>query len=141
MGGIEALPFSILVFITGTLLILSLWAVVDAKFAVDHAAREAVRYGAESATDTRPDVAATMRAVALDTLTDAGRTAPATVEITASNGFERCSRLQVTVETSVPAIRIPFLGGVGPAFAVRSTHSELVDPTRSGVTGEATCLS
>ena len=36
----------------------------------------------------------------------------------------------------VPALSLPFIGGFGRApFRVRSTHSELVDPFRSGVAG------
>ena len=43
VGGIEALPFGLLVFVVGALLIANAWAVVDAKFATDAAARQAVR--------------------------------------------------------------------------------------------------
>ena len=43
VGGIEVLPFGLLVFIVGTLLVANAWAVVDAKLAVTSAAREAVR--------------------------------------------------------------------------------------------------
>ncbi len=43
VGGIEALPFGLLIFVVGTLLIANAWAVVDAKFATDAAARQAVR--------------------------------------------------------------------------------------------------
>ena len=43
VGGIEALPFGLLVFVVGSLLIANAWAVVDAKFATDAAARQAVR--------------------------------------------------------------------------------------------------
>jgi hypothetical protein len=46
----------------------------------------------------------------------------------------------VTVSASVPAIRLPFLGGYGRPFDVRATHTELVDPTRAGVEGVATCV-
>ena len=42
-GGVEALPFGLLVFVVGALLTLNAWAVVDAKFAVDAAARQATR--------------------------------------------------------------------------------------------------
>ena len=43
VGGIEALPFGLLVFVVGALLVANAWAVVDAKFAVDAAARQATR--------------------------------------------------------------------------------------------------
>ena len=41
-------------------------------------------------------------------------------------------------EYEVPALSLPFIGGYGRApFRVRSAHSEIVDPFRSGVPGEA----
>ncbi|MGZ4694068.1 MAG: hypothetical protein ACXWA3_10620, partial [Acidimicrobiales bacterium] len=43
LAGIEVLPFGVLVFVVGALLITNAWAVVDAKIAVDAASREAVR--------------------------------------------------------------------------------------------------
>ena len=43
VGGIEALPFGVLIFVLGSLLIANAWAVIDAKFATDTAARQATR--------------------------------------------------------------------------------------------------
>ena len=43
VAGIEVLPFGFLVLVAGTLLVVNAWAVVDAKFAVDAAVREAAR--------------------------------------------------------------------------------------------------
>ena len=43
VGGLEAIPFGILVFVVGALLAASAWAVVDTKLAVVSAAREAAR--------------------------------------------------------------------------------------------------
>ncbi|MBA2283441.1 MAG: hypothetical protein H0W25_19710, partial [Acidimicrobiia bacterium] len=43
MGGIEALPFGLLIFVVGALLVANAWAVIDAKLAVTAAAREAAR--------------------------------------------------------------------------------------------------
>jgi hypothetical protein len=45
----------------------------------------------------------------------------------------------VTVHHPVPAIRLPFIGGYGHAFDVVASQSEVVDPYRSGLPGEATC--
>ena len=42
-GGVEALPFGLLIFVVGALLVASAWVVVDAKLAVVSAAREAAR--------------------------------------------------------------------------------------------------
>ena len=48
VGGIEALPFGLLVFVVGALLVANAWAVVDAKLAVDAAARQATRHYVEA---------------------------------------------------------------------------------------------
>ncbi len=143
VAGIEVLPFGLLIFIAGALLLTNIWGVVDAKFATDAAAREATRYVVESA---RGDVdPATIRAGAADiarqTLDDHGRSGPADVEISPdAAALTRCQRIQVTVSTQVPAIRIPFIGGFGEPFDIVATHSELIDPTRSGVDGRADCI-
>ena len=59
VGGIEVLPFGLLTFVVGTLLVANAWGVVDAKLAVTSAAREAVRAYVEA-----PDQASTALAVA-----------------------------------------------------------------------------
>ena len=43
VGGIEVLPFGVLIFVVGSLLVANAWAVVDTKFMVTSAAREAAR--------------------------------------------------------------------------------------------------
>ena len=142
-GGFEVLPFSLLVFVAGALLVTNLWAVVDTKLATDAASREAVRHIAESA---RVDVdPAAIRSAAADiaarTLEDHGRGEPSSVVVhPAGSTFERCDRIEVTVSAEVPAIRIPFVGGYGNPFTITATHSELIDPTRSGVSGRADCI-
>jgi len=142
-GGMEVLPFGLLVFVGGALLIVNIWGVVDTKFAADAAAREAARWVVESAgrSVTSEQVRDGAREVAAATMADHGRDGDVAVTVGPPGaGFERCERITVAVETSVPAIRLPFLGGFGRPFAVRATHAELVDPTRSGVEGLATCI-
>jgi hypothetical protein len=140
VAGIEALPFGLLIFVSGTLLIVNIWGVVDAKFAADAAAREAARFVVESAVaGIDPAVVrAGAVAVATQTFEDHGRDGPVTVTVTA--GLERCDRVRVELRTSVPAIRLPFVGGFGEAFDVVAAHAELIDPTRSGVAGPADCI-
>ncbi len=142
-GGMEVLPFGLLVFVAGTLLIVNIWGVVDTKFATDAAAREAARWVVESAgRSLGPEaVRAGATEIAQATMADHGKRRPVAVEVgPPGSTFGRCERIRVTVETSVPAIRLPFLGGFGRPFAVRATHGELVDPTRAGVDGVATCI-
>jgi len=142
-GGMEVLPFGLLVFVAGTLLLVNIWGVVDTKFAADAAAREATRWVVESVGRgvSGEAVEAGATEVAAATMADHGKRQPVHVDVGPPGAtFVRCERITVAVETSVPAIRLPFLGGFGRPFAVRATHAELVDPTRSGVEGLATCI-
>jgi hypothetical protein len=137
VGGIEALPFGLLIFVAGSLLIANAWAVVDAKLATDAAARQAARTFVE-ATDEQ---------LAFDAAAEAGRAAiaghgrdPDRAAITpvGAFGLARCDRATFEATYEVPALSIPLIGGYGTApFAVRSSHSEIVDPFRSGLDGEA----
>jgi hypothetical protein len=137
VGGIEALPFGVLIFVLGSLLIANAWAVVDAKFATDAAARQAARTFVEGSDADRALLAAV----------EAGRAAiaghgrdpdRARIEAVGSPELVRCERATFQVEYEVPALSLPLIGGYGRApFKVRSTHSELVDPFRSGLPGQA----
>lgn len=137
VGGIEAIPFGLLIFVVGTLLIANAWAVVDAKFATDAAARQAVRTYVESADPARALDDA--RTAGLDAIEAHGRARErAEVAPVGDAALVRCARVTFEVVYEVPALSLPFIGGYGRApFQVRSTHSELVDPFRSGVPGEA----
>lgn len=137
VGGIEALPFGLLIFVLGSLLITNAWAVVDAKFATDAAARQAARTFVEG---NDPNTAL------LDAV-KAGRAAiaghgrdPARVVIhpVGSPELARCERATFEAIYEVPALSLPLIGGYGRApFRVRSAHSELVDPFRGGLPGQA----
>lgn len=137
VGGIEALPFGLLIFVVGSLLIANAWAVVDAKFATDAAARQAVRTfveGTDEATAHRDAIAAGLAAI------DGHGRDPerARVAPVGAASLSRCERATFEAEYEIPALSLPFIGGYGRApFQVRSTHSELVDPFRSGVDGTA----
>jgi CBS domain containing-hemolysin-like protein len=147
VGGVEALPFGLLVFVVGALLVANAWAVVDAKFAVDAAARQATRTFVESGSGPGGTAAEAERAAvdaglaALDAHgRDPGRAAVGlgAIEGTAGQvGFTRCARATFTASYEVPALTIPWIGGFGGGIEVASSHSELVDPFRSGVPGTA----
>jgi len=137
VGGIEALPFGLLIFVVGTLLIANAWAVVDAKFATDAAARQAVHTFVEA--DDPGLARASARAAGLAAIAAHGRDAGrATVQPVGEAVLARCERVTYEAVYEVPALSLPFIGGYGRApFRVRSAHSELVDPFRSGVAGSA----
>jgi putative hemolysin len=147
VGGIEALPFGLLIFVVGALLIANAWAVVDAKLAVDAAARQASRHYVEAdvgrgvSEDEAADAA--IRA-GLEALAAHGRDPEAAslrlsglAPIAGQEGFTRCARATFTASYEVPALTIPWIGGFGDGFDVTSSHSELVDPYRDGVPGSA----
>jgi hypothetical protein len=139
MGGVEALPFGVLIFVIGTLLIVNAWAVVDAKLAT----RRFVEAPVVDASGVR-DAEASAMAAGLDALAASGRDpARGTVALTelstpgGGDGYVRCARATFTATYRVPALTLPWIGGYGGGFEVTSSHSELVDPFRNGVPGEA----
>ena len=92
-AGIEALPFGVLVFVLGSLLLTNAWAVVDAKATVTTAAREGARTYVEAPPD--PGVARHQAVeAARDVIRDHGRD-PANTEVAVetgtSSGARRCA--------------------------------------------------
>jgi len=147
VGGIGALPFGLLIFVVGILLIANAWAVVDAKLAVDAAARQAGRSYVEADVGdafTAGDAEAAAVRAGREALAVHGRDPEAaSVALTGLDtvggqvGFTRCARATFTARYEVPALTIPWIGGFGDGFQVTSTHSELIDPYRDGVPGSA----
>lgn len=139
VAGLESIPFGLLLFVIGALLVANAWAVIDVKMTVDSAAREAARSYVEAADGQSGRERAD--AAARNAISAHGRDAHRAT-ITGPDGpdaFRRCTRVRFTVSYPVPAISLPFIGGFGHAFDVAATHSELVDPFRNDVPGEATC--
>ena len=140
MAGIEALPFGVLIFVVGALLITNLWAVVDAKVAVDAAAREAVRVYVES-----PDATVGGRRAgdaAAEVVRGYGRHAERLevgVHHDGDRPFARCVRVTITTRYPIPALRLPWIGGLGHLFDVHGRHSERIDPFRSDLPGTGPC--
>ncbi len=131
MAGIEAIPFGLLVFVVGVLLVTNVWAVIDAKMTVAAAAREAARayVEAEDAGAALPAAQTAGEQVVRAGGRDAGR-----LELSGpSSDFARCARVTFVAAYPVPAITLPWIGGFGHGFTARARHSELVDPYRSGV--------
>lgn len=137
VGGVEVLPFSVLIFVFGTLLLVNAWGVIDAKFAVTSASREATRTLAESNDAAAGDSAA--RRAAEDAIAAYGRDPERLVLSAPTGSLVRCGTVSYTATYPVPALRIPVIGGFGHSFDVTATHSSRVDALRSGLPGEATC--
>ncbi len=140
VGGIEVLPFGLLMFIIGMLLIANAWGVVDANLATTTAAREGVRAYVEAPSAGEAHDRAVTAAV--QALVGYGRSPFSSrieVRTLGGRGWQRCALAIVTVHHEVPLLTLPVIGGLGHAFDVVSRQSEVVDPYRNGVDGEAQC--
>lgn len=138
VAGIEVIPFGLLVFVVGALIVANVWAVFDAKTTVAAAAREATRAYVEAPTASDADTAA--RSAASDAVRAVGRDpARMTLRIKLDGGFARCARVTSEARYQVPFVRLPWIGGLGNATTAVGRHSEIVDPFRSDVPGEARC--
>ena len=137
VGGFEGLAFGFLVFLAGTLLIAYAWAVIDTRSATTEAARQAARTYVEAPDQAQATADADRAAV--DALTGYGRD-PARARVSlVAGGFARCGRITITVSYPAPLFELPFVGLLGRGVVVRSAHSELVDPYRTGLPGAAGC--
>lgn len=140
VAGIEVLPFGILMFVVGMLLVANAWGVVDAHLATTTAAREGVRAYVESPSSAEAhDRAVSAAATAIVGYGRSPFSTTVDVETIGGRGWQRCALAMVTVHHEVPLLTLPFIGGFGHAFDVVSRQTEVVDPYRDGVEGEATC--
>ena len=139
LGGIEGVAFGFLVFVVGTLIVVNAWGVIDGKLAAAAAAREAARAYVESADPEAADAAAS--SAATDALAGYGRDPTRMTIRRDGDAFGRCRRVTFTVEYPIRVGAIPVLGRSITTFTAAARHSELVDPYRDGVPGEATCAT
>lgn len=130
VGGAEVLAFGFLTFVVGALLVANAWGIADAKIAVTAAAREAARAYVEAS--SAGEAVADARRAAAQTMTGHGRDAAAMTGPVLRGAFIRCARVTATVGYTVPAIALPWIGGLGDT-TVNGTHTEVVDPYRSGL--------
>lgn len=148
VAGGEALALGALVFVVGAILAINAWGVVDAHMAADAVAREVARTLVES--DPGPGLAGTLQAVGAQVADDMGHgdgvslgygAGTASSSTTGDPGglLQRCQRVTVTATLTSTTVRLPFVGGWGAPWTVRGSHTEVVDPFRSGLPGEADC--
>ena len=126
-----------LVFVVGGLLLGNAWAVVDAKLAVDAAAREAGRAYVES-----PDpstAAARADDAARGAVRGAGRDPTRLVLRRSGSGGLRCSIVVHRATYRLPTVSLPFVGGWGRGITVDGSHRDVVDPFASGLAGDGDC--
>lgn len=139
-GGFEAVAFGLLIFMIGSLVVTSAWAAIDVKLAVNAASRDAARAyveapDAESAW-VRADAAA--RAAIAGQGRDPARLHDVTIEPLGAP-YGRCVRMVAVVAYPMPVLSLPWVGTLGDGIVIRASHSELVDPYRSGGAGPSSC--
>jgi hypothetical protein len=141
-AGGEVIPFGVLIFVMGTLMVTNLWGVIDLKMATDGAAREGARLVAESdgpgsspallgIESARASILAHQRDPARVRY-DVGYGVDTNADGVRDGRWAPCTRVVVTVEYPLKLINLPLLGvAFGNEFTVTSTHSEIIDPYRS----------
>lgn len=137
VAGIEVLPFVLLIFVAGMLLVANAWGVIHAKMAASNAAAQTARAYAETPSAMSPAQAWAHALSAGEGAFAAAGIAPqrSSLHPRAGPGPFRCTRMVVEARVTVQRIVVPWLGGFGDGLDVRATHSELVDPYRSGLEG------
>jgi hypothetical protein len=113
-----------------TFIMIGAWNVIDAKLGTIGAAREAARTTVET---FEPETGRTAGTAAWRAT---GRTS--TLWIGVDGDVRRCGRLVVTARAEVRPVPLPLLRSWG-TITVSSVHSEVVDPYRTGLDGEASC--
>ena len=135
-GGLAGLLFGFLIFLLGSFLVAYAWAVVQTKAAVVDASRQAARTYVEA--PTAVDAYVSARQAAFTSLDNRGRDPTRARVYLISGGFGRCERITIAVSYPAPLIALPLIHLIGGS-TVTGRHSEIVDPYRSGVPGNARC--
>jgi len=136
VGGSDIAFFGLIMMVFTSLLIVNVWTVIDASLAVSASAREGARTYVESdPASADADARAAMERV----MQEYGRSSRATAPEIAGGAYERCAIIIVTAGYDVAFISLPIFGSIGSLTTIESSHSERIDPYRSGdYAGECT---
>lgn len=138
IGGLEGLAFGVLLFAFGTLMVVNAWSVVDGKMTAGAAAREATRTYVEAPNEPAALTGANTAAMNVVNGRSNAHTVLAVTPLS-NKGFGRCEAVTATVRIDIPRVRLPLIGGAGGTFPVSASHTEVIDPYRSGLASTATC--
>ncbi len=142
VAGAEALALGVVVFVMGTLLVLSAWRLVDGQLAVETAAREAARAVVEAPVEVLvdpveghrvADTAARAVMVAHRGPDDAPAATWGFVSTSVSGAAARCAPVTARVTVTVDTVRLPLLGGGFGTVSLTGAHTERIEPYRSGL--------
>lgn len=142
VAGGEALALGVVVFVVGTLLVLSGWRLVDGKLAVETAAREAARAVVEAPVDVLLDPVAgpgAADAIARSTMVahrgpdDVAAATWRFVGTQVTGATARCAPITATVTIQVDTVRLPLIGGGMGTVTLVGEHTERIEPYRSGL--------
>ena len=139
VGGIEVLPFGFLVFVAGSLLLANAWAVVDAKLAVEAAAREAGRAYVEAPSPA--DAVGSARRAARQIPGRLGARPRPDGPARQPPGLSALRRGRARGQLrQVPALSVPFIGGFGRGVTVHvAAIATWSTPSPSGIGGNGAC--
>ena len=137
-AGVVVLPLVLLAVFGFGLLGVGIWRVTETNMAVVDAARSGVRSYVESPTGIGSGDATQRASLAARRSASAAGIEGVRVEVTATDR-RRCAVVEVTVSAAVPAMALPWVGGLGET-TVSSTQRQVIDPHRDELEGEAWCL-
>lgn len=135
VAGLEGVMFGLLVLLAGTVLVVNAWSVLQTRRTLDGAAREYLRAYTQADSPAQARLAANL---ALDEVLRGERGRGTDITVTAPDPalFGPCASASVTLATTVPAARLPFVGTMASTEVVVD-HTELVDAHREMTTGAA----
>lgn len=135
--GAEVLPFVVLVFVGGTLMLTQAWAALDAKIAAVAGAREATRSFVEHRGPRSADAVEAAIGAGTSAMSGYRLSGEASVQPIGTTRLRRCKRVTFEATREVP--RLTLLGGGWSPVTVGARASEIVDPYRHGLDGRAPC--
>jgi len=130
LGGADVLLFGLVGVVFTAMVIMNAWLAVDTSLAVSAAAREGARAAVEapSGMEAASRAETAMRTV----MAQYGRDIPANLSVTVSvPNFSRCAPVTTTVGYEINFLSLPLFGDLG-THTISATHTEIVDPFRSG---------
>ncbi len=135
VAGSDGLIFGVLIFVLGTLVVVNLWALIEARNVANSVARDYLRAYTEA-----PDPATAVQRGDRAAIAAAGAAHGDgwtwSIRGADPSSFGPCARASVTVEVKVAGIAVPVIRGLGER-TVRVTRTELVDPYRGLTSGDA----